>query len=82
MVHFCISEHIALLGSPLQQTLTTAQQQPCLISPASLIWVVKVQQLEAVYFTLKKKKRGGEGRRRKGGKVHSPHTMTNPKWGE
>lgn len=54
MVHFCISEHIALLGSPLQQTLTTAQQQPCLISPASLIWVVKVQQLEAVYFTLKK----------------------------
>lgn len=28
------------------------------------------------------KKKGGEGRRRKGEKVHSPHTMTNPKWGE
>lgn len=74
MVHFCISEHRAFLGSPLQQTLTTAQQQPCLISPASLIWVVKVQQLEAVYFTFQREK--------KGGKVHSPHTMTNPKWGE
>lgn len=57
MVHFCISEHIALLSSPLQQSLTTAQQQPCLISPASLIWVVKVQQLEAVYFTFQKKKK-------------------------
>lgn len=51
MVHFCISEHIALLGSPSSQFLTTTQQQACLISPASLIWVVKVQQLEAVYFT-------------------------------
>lgn len=65
MVHFCISEHIALLGSPLQQTLTTAQQQPCLISPASLIWVVKVQQLEAVYFTLKKGGREKEERGKK-----------------
>lgn len=70
MVHFCISEHIALLGSPLQQTLTTAQQQPCLISPASLIWVVKVQQLEAVYFTLKKG--GGGGKKKKGGKSAFP----------
>lgn len=71
MVHFCISEHIALLGSPLQQTLTTAQQQPCLISPASLIWVVKVQQLEAVYFTLKKKE-GGEREEEERGKKCIP----------
>lgn len=35
----------------MRQLLTTTQQQFCLISPASLIWVVKVQQLEAVYFT-------------------------------
>lgn len=56
-VHFCISEHTNpsacsnSLQLSLRQLMTTAQQQHCLISNVSLIWVVKVRLLEAVYFT-------------------------------
>lgn len=49
----CLIQQSRVLDAEL---LTTTQRQFRLISPASLIWVVKVQQLEAVYFTFPPKK--------------------------
>lgn len=73
-VHFCISEHTnpSACSNSVQlcvrQLMTTAQQQHCLISNVSLIWVVKVRLLEAVYFTSPTKS-----------VFFPPQTMTNPK---
>lgn len=75
-VHFCISEHTnpSACSNSLQLSLSQAGswQQPSsstVWSPMfSLIWVVKVRLLEAVYFTSPTKK-----------VFFSPQTMTNPK---